>query len=124
MLRPLTALFFVVAIATPQHVQADSNDKYTAELRKAIEVAVKEKLKDPNSAIIKIKYVKKSSDITGMFAGECNAKNSYGGYVGFRPFYGGWVVIKGKTSAIVAGISEELSYEQIEMIVRRDQAKK
>lgn len=53
-------------------------------IKKAME-AVKYKLKDPYSAMFRNVHI--SSD--GAVRGEVNAKNSYGGYVGFKKFYCG-----------------------------------
>ncbi|WP_409693651.1 hypothetical protein [Limnobacter sp.] len=57
-------------------------------ISKVVEEAVKLKLKDPDSAQFRNVYVKKILTEENSYAvcGELNAKNSMGGYVGFKPF--------------------------------------
>lgn len=64
----------------------------------AAEEALKLKLKDPESAQFRNMYIKKTES-EGLYAvcGELNAKNSMGGYVGFKPFL---VFAKTETSEI------------------------
>jgi len=50
----------------------------------AIESAVKEQLKDPESA--RFKHSKYVSNGKGAYCGLVNSKNSYGGYAGNTPF--------------------------------------
>jgi hypothetical protein len=52
----------------------------------AAESAVKEGLKDPGSAQFKNVVVKTNSLGETAVCGEYNARNSFGGYVGFQPF--------------------------------------
>lgn len=51
----------------------------------------KSRLKDPSSIQLRsVKYTKfqgKDGTPTTIWCGEVNAKNSYGGYVGFSPFF-------------------------------------
>lgn len=47
--------------------------------------AVKENLKDPESATFRKLFLVKNQKGEAV-CGEVNAKNSYGGYVGFQPF--------------------------------------
>jgi hypothetical protein len=57
----------------------------TVAQKKLIEQAVKEQLKDPDSA--KFKHSDYHVDKTdGVYCGYVNAKNSYGGYTGFQTF--------------------------------------
>lgn len=58
----------------------------TKEERIAIERSVKERLKDPDSAKFKHYKFIKNQDSVHVYCGMVNAKNSYGGYVGLRPF--------------------------------------
>lgn len=53
--------------------------------RDAIEAAVKEKLRDPDSA--RFRDIKRTGD--NSFCGWVNAKNGLGGYTGFAVFYTG-----------------------------------
>jgi hypothetical protein len=48
--------------------------------------AIREALKDPQSAQFKDVYVRELKT-SRVVCGSVNAKNSYGGYVGFRPFF-------------------------------------
>ena len=50
--------------------------------KKQIAAAVTEKLKDPDSAKFRWPAVQE----WGLYCGWVNAKNSYGGYTGFKPF--------------------------------------
>lgn len=55
----------------------------TALHKQQISAAVKAKLKDPDSAQFRWPAPKE----WGSYCGWVNAKNSYGGYTGFKPFY-------------------------------------
>lgn len=57
-------------------------------ISQAAEEAIKLKLKDPESAQFRNVYVKKipTENNVHVMCGELNAKNSMGGYVGFKPF--------------------------------------
>lgn len=62
-------------------------------------------LKDPDSAIFRSEYIQKTpSKNESMYfvCGEINAKNSYGGYVGYAPYY--YYVVN---SDVKAGIRNE-----------------
>lgn len=50
------------------------------------EGVARDSLKDPNSAQFKSIYVS-STDDSGFVCGKINAKNGYGGYVGFKNYY-------------------------------------
>ncbi|UVK46773.1 hypothetical protein BPNPMPFG_002481 [Mesorhizobium sp. AR07] len=54
----------------------------------AIQKAVKESLKDPESASFKGLLGGQGSNGTQTACGFVNAKNSFGGYEGFAPFHG------------------------------------
>lgn len=52
----------------------------------AVETAVRKPLKDPNSAQFQnLQSTRQGASV--MVCGSVNAKNSYGGYTGFRPFW-------------------------------------
>lgn len=61
---------------------ADAPRDLTAAETAAIKTVVEDKLKDPESA--RFKWEKWNGGI--YYCGMVNAKNSYGGYVGFVPF--------------------------------------
>lgn len=54
--------------------------------RTAVTALVHAELKDPSSAQFQWLPIAKS----GIYCGRVNAKNSYGGYTGFRPFVVFW----------------------------------
>lgn len=49
--------------------------------------AVTRDLKDPSSAQYRNLYISESTGAHHTLCGEINAKNGYGAYVGFKPFY-------------------------------------
>jgi len=74
------------------------NDTDDVLLQKTMD-RLRETFKDPDSA--KFKNVKVVHYGDGRFAcGEVNAKNSMGGYVGYKPFIGDFVVDVNKLSGI------------------------
>lgn len=76
----------------------------------AITQAIKDQVKDPDS--VKLRGVMAQVDDKGLtfFCGEVNAKNSYGGYVGFKPFYA-FMLINGAKPvyASVSGLGDDVS---------------
>lgn len=62
--------------------------KSDAELIELSQQSVRDALKDPSSAQFRNVTVRKS-EAGRVVCGEVNAKNSYGGYVGFRQFVAG-----------------------------------
>lgn len=61
----------------------------------SFKAAVADEMKDPQSVQFrKLKGVKDAKGNEGL-CGEINAKNSYGGYIGFKPFYA--LIGNGKT---------------------------
>jgi len=85
---------------------ARSKKEVDEELERAIETAVREMLKDPDSA----KFKNISELPSGKFCGEVNAKNSYGGYAGWKVFWvynflhnsNGWVILGVKVDDDIA----------------------
>lgn len=63
-----------------------------------------DRLKDPDSAqfrnLVVRKIFKDNGTVLYNVCGEINAKNSFGGYVGFRPFYfsGDWGEVLGENN--------------------------
>ncbi|OTA15240.1 exported hypothetical protein [Xenorhabdus beddingii] len=52
-----------------------------------VESELKVSLKDPDSAKFKhVNLIQDSESSIDIYCGQVNAKNSYGGYVGFKPF--------------------------------------
>ena len=65
-------------------ISAYATEGLTKKQITAIQDAVREELKDPESA----KFRKLKATDGNSFCGQVNAKNSYGGYTGFRTFTG------------------------------------
>lgn len=71
---------------------------------KAVKAAVNEALKDPTSAIFgKLKAVKSNSGVITV-CGFVNGKNSFGGYVGQKPFIGALTEPAPKGTFVVIGM--------------------
>lgn len=87
MLRfPVMALFALCCCS----VQADDPDDRTPEQWIAfVKEQLTQNLKDPESAQFRKIYFApfKNGEKGAYICGEMNAKNGYGGYVGFTPFY-------------------------------------
>lgn len=63
---------------------AQSTDQLISDAK----AAIIQKLKDPASASFRdVVYVPTAQGTGGTVCGEVNAKNAYGGYVGFTPFF-------------------------------------
>lgn len=83
----ITAMATLVVLAFFSSVSMAA--ELTAKEKTTIVKAVKDQLKDPDSA--KFKWVKLADRINpkhfvDSYCGLVNAKNSYGGYTGFEPF--------------------------------------
>lgn len=77
-----------------------SRDAFIVEAR----AAVSRDLLDPASAQFRDLYVTQTGDARAL-CGEINAKNSYGAYTGFRPFYA--TKINGRISGEILKSPEE-----------------
>lgn len=70
---------------------AAAQDVATDELMKETHAFITKDLKDPDSAKFRNEFIRKFTNPEGkaifMVCGEINAKNSYGGYTGFTPYY-------------------------------------
>jgi hypothetical protein len=81
-------LILAVAVLVPSF--SDSKTTLATMYVKKLQVAIVEKLKDPDSAKFRnIRLVDGRDAKTpgeGIYCGEVNAKNEFGGYVGFMPF--------------------------------------
>ena len=91
-------LFISVLVLCSLNVYASDRPPTTDEL-KVIATKVANSLKDPDSA--KISDVRVSAGETRFACGMVNAKNSYGGYTGKRPFMG---LLDGKGGKQVFGL--------------------
>lgn len=77
-------LIAALAASFSAHAAAPTNAQFIAAAQKG----VRDEMKDPGSAEfrnVKV-YPKGGAKTMTTVCGEVNAKNSYGGYVGFRPF--------------------------------------
>ena len=98
----LLVLIFIIPATSFSREALDSEKEY-------IEIAVKAKLKDPESS--KFKNIKLSEDMS--FCGDVNAKNGFGGYSGFSKFYGMYLPReKVAPVVVVIGISDDDSSEK------------
>ena len=87
----------LVSFIAPMLAGCNSSEKQMLE-------AVREQLKDPSSAQFSELEMKKTSDGSmNVLCGQVNAKNSFGGYVGARPFT---AVKSNRGDDIAADISE------------------
>lgn len=74
------------AVATEDHARDTTREILWMEKGKK---AVKEKLKDPDSAKFKNLFFSRGADNVPCTCGEVNAKNSFGGFTGFQRFISG-----------------------------------
>ena len=66
----------------------------------AFKSATADAMKDPQSVQFrKLRGVKDAKEHEGL-CGEMNAKNSYGGYIGFKPFYA--IMLDGKAGVVTS----------------------
>jgi hypothetical protein len=63
--------------------------------------AVADTLRDPESARFRGVRVVREADGSDALCGELNAKNAYGGYVGYEPFYSPLVEVGNKAVAVL-----------------------
>lgn len=99
--------------AKPEKVESWKYRNLTTSEKKAVESAIRDQLKDPDSA--KFKHSKYVSNGKGAYCGLVNSKNSYGGYAGDTPFmvmiinnknpHAGVIALGGDSSAQTATIT-------------------
>lgn len=83
-------VLLVLGVMLATTVVCDAAQRLSVKQRAALEGAVTENLKDPSSAkfrkieLVDSKEANKPGE--GIYCGEVNAKNSYGGYTGYMPF--------------------------------------
>lgn len=83
---------------TPAEAKAQQEKWFGADTIVAAKRAVKNSLKDPNSAEFKDVYANYTEAVGMVACGHVNAKNSLGGYTGFKAFVsnGKTVILEGK----------------------------
>ncbi|MBE8597926.1 hypothetical protein [Xenorhabdus sp. BG5] len=102
----MTKLFFsVICIFSLSFNVFAKEIALTQEEVQAIEMEVKNKLKDPDSAKFKHNnLIVKDGKSGNLYCGLVNAKNSYGGYTGYFPFKVYLFLNKyGKKAALIIG---------------------
>lgn len=85
-IQPVTSNIIVSPTPSPLKIEPNSSivSKYYEVIKKSKEAAVYE-FKDPSSVQWKNLFI--SEKYFTALCGELNAKNSYGGYIGFRRFF-------------------------------------
>ena len=78
-------LLVVIMTITAITAQSAVKNSTGGQLIEKAKNAVKHELKDPDSAQFRNVHIKRGFE--GVVQGEVNAKNSYGGYIGFDKFY-------------------------------------
>ncbi|EMR4172050.1 hypothetical protein R2537_007081 [Pseudomonas aeruginosa] len=99
-MKLVLSCFFLGGIlsAAPLHAaSASSPQKASATVAALVQKHVKAAVKDPASVQIRNLRTVKADAIT-HFCGEVNAKNSFGGYTGFRPL-AGFMVLNGSSAS-------------------------
>lgn len=104
--------FAVVLLAVM--LAACSGDDQDSVLIQKAQAEIAGQLKDPSSAQFRNVKASKTDKGFALVCGEVNAKNTFGGYVGFTPFiwregtYGGAVGARGDTAYLVNDLIEAL----------------
>lgn len=88
-----------------------------------IKAAIAENLKDPESARFRnIERVDKpDASIDGIYCGEVNAKNSYGGYIGYLPFM---IAILGGQPFVMAQAGDSDEAEGVRTVCAENKAER
>ncbi|MWL87687.1 hypothetical protein [Cupriavidus sp. SW-Y-13] len=85
----------------------------------AITQAIKDQVKDPDSVRLRGVMAVQEEGVT-KFCGEVNAKNSYGGYVGFKPFYAFMLISGAKpVYASVSGLGDDVSSQSAVIMCKK-----
>ncbi|WP_288199052.1 hypothetical protein [uncultured Pleomorphomonas sp.] len=82
------ALAIVVLPTVVYGFEVGQRYELTADELALVEGAIKDRLLDPDSAKFKSPLAAYSKDGFVVVCGLVNAKNGYGGYAGFAPYYG------------------------------------
>jgi hypothetical protein len=108
-MRPI-ALSLAVAILLSPIAKAEDHPTrtLTAAEKVALQNAVKKQIKDPTSPLFKWPELELTGGKDGVYnyCGLVNAKNSYGAYIGFVPYYAALVDTKGKPTAFLMSIAD------------------
>ena len=85
-MKTLSTIFatLLLTVAVPS---AQAQTKADLAFAKKAKEVVANVMKDPSSVQFRTLVVAKDSDGKRTLCGEVNAKNSFGAYTGFRPFY-------------------------------------
>ena len=81
----LNKLLMVTICLSPFYIHAKDNSKNSVTIKNATEV-IKNRMKDPESTQFRNLRIVTNTVGEKFVCGESNSKNSYGGYVGFKPF--------------------------------------
>jgi len=86
----------------------------------AITQAIKDQVKDPDSVKLRAVLVQVEESGLTTFCGEVNAKNSYGGYVGFKPFYAFMFIKNAKPwNPAVSGLGDDVSSQSAVIMCKK-----
>jgi hypothetical protein len=94
------ALSFVLAAGGSVCSQPAPSAKELAAFVKAAKANIMDRMKDPASVQFRNLYVSRSGPLGEapggllILCGQVNAKNTYGGYVGFKDFYAAEVILQ------------------------------
>ncbi len=102
------AIVVAVSITGCGKTEAQKQEETNANLVVMGEQYVRARLKDPNSAEFRNQFIGKK----GLPCGEVNAKNSFGGFIGFKRF----IVVSKEMTVMEADMKEgefETSWSQI-----------
>lgn len=116
-MKPLAlfALASLAACAMNDTPLTTRPEPVTAADRSAINIAVVDRLKDPATAQLRGVQAFSLSNGDRAICGEVNGRNSFGGYVGFQPFY-----IRTRGGQIVTFEVASPQYEWVGRDIRED----
>lgn len=118
MMRFLRGVCFGLLFAGAAHA-AEPRD-LTASERSLVEAIMKRKLRDPGAAQFQSMGAVDEGERV-LVCGELNAKNVYGGYVGFVPFYGRIIIDAGSPYFHLTALADD---QATELRIRQTCAKK
>jgi hypothetical protein len=97
-----TARFMAQPVSAPPPVSAAPHTVTVSAQKMAVyQTAVADTLRDPESARFRGVRVLREADGRDALCGELNAKNAYGGYVGYEPFYASLVTVGNNAVAVL-----------------------
>jgi hypothetical protein len=103
-------VLFTTSATAATFEQNQLNKKYTEALRKALEAT----LKDPESVSYQLPAAKPGKSGAQPYCGCYNARNSFGGYVGRRAFFGIFVTMGKDFSFLYPGGDESVDRKMCE----------